>query len=353
MPSQSVARSRKAGGAQRTRAADAGDTTKGMQHRSWGRLIGIVGSASSLIVALAGAAWWVLREQLPGTGPAIGITEESQGNATTPTVYTYRVIRTHHHDPEAFTQGLFWLNGTFYESTGLYGKSVVREVSLDGKVVREVRLGKRDFGEGLVYWKGELLQLLWRVGNGYRFSAKAGPGGHLRKKKQAFKTPFNDGWGFAEDGESLLITDSGPDVCFLDPESFRSRRCVRVRDAGRAVEMVNELEMIDGELWANIFGKECIARIAPETGQVLGWVDLTGILDRRAAHAEAMKHGRQPPDVLNGIAWDAEGRRLFVTGKLFPYLFEIEVVPVENPDIEHVRHTCIPKENVFGPMKEP
>lgn len=260
-------------------------------------------------------------------------------------------MQRYHHDPLAFTQGLLWLNGSLYESTGLYGRSSVREVRLGAgggaKVVREVKLEQEHFGEGLVYWQGELLQLLWRRPDGLRFSARAGSDGHLERKPGGFRTPLQDGWGLAAHGDVLLATDSGPDVFHLDPATFELRRTVRVTDDGRPVEMVNELELIDGELWANVFGAECLARVDPASGAVLGWVDLTGLLDRRRAAADAAAKGRDPPDVLNGIAWDAEKRRLFVTGKLWPSLFEIEVVPHPSLSLEEARRRCIPARNIF------
>jgi len=271
-----------------------------------------------------------------------------------PLVYSYRVVQRYRHDPKAFTQGLLWLNGSLYESLGLYGRSAVREVRLVGnggyKVLREVALGAQDFGEGLLHFRGELLQLQWRRPDVYRFSALAGEGGHLERKAGLdFKTPLKDGWGFATDGEVLIATDSGHDLFHIDPTNFEIRRSVPIMDGGRAVDMVNELEMIDGEIWGNVFGKECIARIDPSTGVVRGWVDLTGILDRHRASADAAAKGLEPPDVLNGIAWDPEGRRLFVTGKLWPRLFEIEVVPHPTLTLAQARKRCIPEVNLFGP----
>merc|ERR1712232_351921 len=155
-----------------------------------------------------------------------------------------------------------------------------------------------------------------------RYSARTGKGGHLERKTKQSNTPLTDGWGLETDGESLLVTDSGPDIFFLDPETLGVRRKIQVQDDGRPIEMVNDLEVINGEVWANIFGMECLARISPETGTVNGWVMLDGL--KRLAWAET-KAGSDPPDVLNGIAWDPEGKRLFVTGKLWPSLFEIEV----------------------------
>lgn len=266
-----------------------------------------------------------------------------------PSVYGIRVVQTYTHDPLAFTQGLFWLNGSLYESTGLYGRSGVREVRLDGSVVREVLNPnkKADFGEGLVNMgNGRLLQILWKTGRGYVWDARAGADGDLQLKPPHFQTALSDGWGLEYDGTSLIATDSGPDLFFLDPKDYSVRDVVQVTDDGRPIEMVNELELIDGELWANIYGNECLARIDPATGQVKAWVLLDGLIDRPAEARAAKKAHRQPPDVLNGIAWIPEERRLLVTGKLWPSLFEIVLQPA-TVDIAEARRRCIPNVNIF------
>merc|ERR1712048_949686 len=183
------------------------------------------------------------------------------------------------------------------------------------------------------------------VGRGNRFSVSPGDPGHLTHKTH-FKTPLSDGWGLEFDGTSLLATDSGPDVYFLDPSTLEIQRSVRVEDEGRVVEMVNELELIDGELWANIYGMDCIARIDPSTGVVSGWVVLTNILspEEEFELKRATISAKADP-ILNGIAFDASSRRLFVTGKLWPRLYQIDVVP-SNISIEEARHLCIPKRNL-------
>lgn len=269
-----------------------------------------------------------------------------------PGVSTFRIVKRYKHDPKAFTQGLLWANGSLYESLGLYGRSSIREVKLSQKggykVVREVPLGPQDFGEGLVHLRGELLQLLWNRPDGHRFAATAGEGGHLELlPEQGFRTPLQDGWGLASDGQVLFVTDGGRSLFHVDPGSFELLRTVDIHDGDRLVEMVNELEFIDGELWGNVFGQECLARVDPATGSVRGWVDLSGLLDRPQATADAKAKGLDPPDVLNGIAWDAETRRLFVTGKLWPQLFQIEVVPHPALSLEEARKRCIPSTNVF------
>jgi len=268
-----------------------------------------------------------------------------------PVVYSYRVVRKYNHDPRSFTQGLLWLDGALYESAGLYGQSLIREVRLteDGKseVVREVKLKRSQFAEGLTHWNNELLMLLWKKPDVIRIDARAGPEGHLKIKEQRSKTPLSDGWGLTSGHGVLFATDSGPDVHHLHPDTFELQKTVRVEDAGHPVEMINELEMVDGELWGNVFGNECIVRVDPSSGAVRGWIDLTGILDWRRATADAGVAGRPPPDVMNGIAWDPDTRRLFVTGKLWPELFEIEVVPHPTLTLDEARERCIPRRNVF------
>jgi len=271
-----------------------------------------------------------------------------------PTIYSYRIVKQHFHDPHAFTQGLFYLNGSLYESTGLYGQSSLREVKLHGNgsaiVVRQLALEQKHFGEGVVHLgSGDFLMLLWRTGEGLRFRGRAGheeDGGFL-EPSGGFHTPLSDGWGIEYDGVSLLVTDNGPELYYLDPQTFEIQRMVRVNDGGELVQMVNELELVDRELWANVFGNECIARIDPSSGSVLGWIVLDGILDRQVAGDDARKARRQPPDVMNGIAFDPETRRLFITGKLWPTLFEIEVVPAPEITLVEARSRCIPQENIF------
>mmetsp|Transcript_30398 Transcript_30398/g.55117 ORF Transcript_30398/g.55117 Transcript_30398/m.55117 type:complete len:172 (+) Transcript_30398:3-518(+) len=167
-------------------------------------------------------------------------------------------------------------------------------------------------------------------------------------KKRA-RTPLSDGWGLDSYGQSLVMTDSGHELIFLDPETFELQRKVTVQDDGKIVEMVNELETIGDEIWGNIFGNDCLARIEPASGTVTGWVLLDGILDRARADAAAEAAGIEKPDVLNGIAWDADNKRLFVTGKLWPELYEIEIVelPTDDTRLAKARAMCIPTVNIF------
>jgi glutamine cyclotransferase len=225
----------------------------------------------------------------------------------------YRVVNAWPHDPHAFTQGLVYIDGHLYESTGLNGRSTLRMVDLTtGQVQQRVDLPQQYFGEGLTAWGSTLIQLTWqnRVAFVYdRFSFR---------QLRAIPCPW-EGWGLTEDGKSLILSDGTPTLRFLDPDTFHELREITVRDRGKPVDKLNELEYIHGEIYANIWYSDRIARISPATGAVLGWIDLSGLL----TSAE-----RTDPDaVLNGIAWDAAHDRLFVTGKLWPKLFEIKIVP--------------------------
>lgn len=265
-------------------------------------------------------------------------------------VYSYKIVQEHYHDPSSFTQGLLWQNNSLYESTGLYGRSSIQEIRLDGNgsahTVRKIGLHKKHFGEGLTFFGGELLQLLWKRGEGLRYSAQAGDGGHL-KRQGTFHIPFDDGWGLTSTKDSLVMTNSGSAVYFLNPKDFSVERRINVTDSGKAIEMVNELEIINGELWANVYATECIARISLETGNVIGWILLDGLLHRAVQRSSIGGKAQEGPDVLNGIAWDPIDRRLFVTGKLWPILFEMEIVPTSDVKLEDAQSQCIPKKNLF------
>ena len=226
---------------------------------------------------------------------------------------TYRIVHTYPHDPHAFTQGLVFVDGHLYESTGIQGQSSLRMVDLEsGRILQNQPVDPKYFGEGLTTWNSTLIQLTWQshVALVYdRFTFRL-----LR----TFSYP-GEGWGLAQDGKSLILSDGTPTLRFFDPLTFKELRRLTVKDHGKPVAEINELEYIDGQLYANIWYSDRIARISPTTGRVLGWIDLKGLLppSERTSH-EA---------VLNGIAWDPARHRLFVTGKLWPKLFEIEVLP--------------------------
>ena len=251
--------------------------------------------ARSLVTTLLAA----LAVTAPGCGPG-GIA-----------LYDHEVVNTYPHDPLAYTQGLLFANGMLYESTGRMGQSGVRRVALEtGRVEKERSLPYSLFGEGLALHGDELIQLTWTSQAGHVFDAETF---EVRRKV----TYEGEGWGITSDGTHLIMSNGTDLLSFRDPETFAEVNRLRVKAAGRPVYDLNELEYIDGEIWANLWKKDWLARIDPKTGEVVGWVDLTGIFDTSTL--------TDPEGVLNGIAWDAVGRRLFVTGKLWPYLFEITI----------------------------
>ena len=236
-----------------------------------------------------------------------------------PPVEVFEVVQTYPHDPEAFTQGLVYVDGRLFESTGRF-PSTVREVNLeDGAVIARADLDMSYFGEGLTEMDGRLYSITWRNEEGFVWDRDA-----LTAPVESF-TYEGEGWGLTDDGESLILSDGTPVIRFLDPETFAVEREITVTFRGRPVSRLNELEWIDGQIFANLWTQDLIARIDPETGVVVGVIDLTGLLPEEARTDPA-------DDVLNGIAWDEEGRRLFVTGKNWPTLFEIRLIPAELAD---------------------
>lgn len=229
---------------------------------------------------------------------------------------TYEVVNTYPHDPQAFTQGLIFHNGYLYESTGLYGESSLRKVALEtGEVLQQVDLPPHYFGEGLTLWGDTLLQLTWLEGTGFIYDLED----FSELGRFAYAT---EGWGLTHDGAHLIMSDGSANLYFLNPGDFQVINRVEVTYQGKAVEQLNELEYINGEVFANIWLTDEIVRIDPETGTVKGWIDLRGILPDEL---------RTPStDVLNGIAYDPDTERLFITGKNWPLLYEIRLVPVDS-----------------------
>lgn len=225
----------------------------------------------------------------------------------------YQIVRVYPHDPNAFTQGLVYLDGHLYESTGLNGRSSLRMVDLQtGQVLQHHELPAEYFGEGLTNWGSSLVQLTWKAGTAFvydRFSFALQRTLHYS----------GEGWGLTQDGKNLIMSDGSSVLRFLDPRTFRDiRRLPVVDEKGHPVLDVNELEYVRGEIYANVWHTDRIARISPRTGRVVGWIDLSGLMDKRQLS--------DPDAVLNGIAYDSKFDRLFVTGKLWPKLFEIKVV---------------------------
>jgi glutamine cyclotransferase len=231
------------------------------------------------------------------------------GSATAPAV-SYQLVHVYPHDFQAFTQGLIFVDGHLYESTGLNGKSSVRMVDLaTGQILKNYEVPQEYFGEGLTDWGNTLVQLTWQAQKGFVYDRET----FTLIKTFAYE---GEGWGLTHDGKQLIMSNGSAYLRFLDPKTFRETGRIRVTDDGHPVEKLNELEYVRGEIFANVWQTDKIARISPRTGKVLGWIDLSGIIDKSQLGGDA---------VLNGIAYDAVGERLFVTGKLWPKLFEIKV----------------------------
>ncbi|NLI81792.1 MAG: glutaminyl-peptide cyclotransferase [Deltaproteobacteria bacterium] len=225
----------------------------------------------------------------------------------------FRVVRVYPHDPQAFTQGLVLADGVLFESTGIRGRSTVRRVHLQtGKVLQSRSLDPRYFGEGLTAWQNRLIQLTWTSGVAFLWNQES-----LVLEDEL---PYEgEGWGITNDGRFLIMSDGTATLRFLEPATFREVRTIDVRDQGKPIANLNELEYRRGAVYANIWGQDRIARISPQSGEVLGWLDLSPL---RSAMGPV-----QGLDALNGIAYDPESDRLFVTGKLWPRLFELQVSP--------------------------
>ena len=244
--------------------------------------------------------------------PAVASADGPRKTSEPVPVYTYEIKNTYPHDRAAFTQGLIFRDGLLWESTGQYGSSSLRQVELKtGKVLKSVPVAREFFAEGMTIFGGKVYQLTWQEKRAFVYDAK-----DFRRVGE-FKYA-GEGWGLTHDGESLVMSDGTSTLRFLDPETFAVRRTVRVVDANRPVEQLNELEYVRGEIFANVWQTDRVARIDPRTGSVTGWIDLSGLLRPSDARGDE--------DVLNGIAYDEQTDRLFVTGKLWPKLFEIRLI---------------------------
>lgn len=228
--------------------------------------------------------------------------------------YTYRIINTYPHNPCSWTQGLVFNNNFIYESTGRYGHSCLLKVDLlTGKSVQVKRLNRKYYGEGLTLLNNKLIQLTWQSRTGFIYNNDF-------SLVNTFSYPFQ-GWGITTDGSDLIMSDGSSVLYFIKPDTFEQVRKIRVSDKGCFVKRLNELEYINGKIYANVWMTDMIAIILPENGRVTGWINLKGLLkpeERTGVNS-----------VLNGIAYDAVKKRLFVTGKLWPKLFEIEIIPCQ------------------------
>ncbi|MHC4156379.1 MAG: glutaminyl-peptide cyclotransferase [Planctomycetota bacterium] len=255
------------------------------------------------------------RRILPRVILALSVTPLVCSRATSntpnePNVYGYKVLHTYPHDKDAFTQGLVFDNGVLYEGTGGYGTSTLRKVQLEtGKVLQLHKLPQQLFGEGVAVFGDRIIQLTWKAKTGFVYD----------KKTFAPIRTFNyetQGWGITHDNKRLIMSDGTSNITFLDPNTFKVTGQLKVHDNNTPVMGINELEYIDGKIYANIWPTNRIAIIAPDTGKITAWIDLKG--------KRELKHR---VDVLNGIAYDKKNKRLFVTGKWWPKLFHIQVTP--------------------------
>jgi glutaminyl-peptide cyclotransferase len=264
------------------------------------RTTGLV--AAVLILAVLGGFWFRSREG-----------GEQAGASDTPVIALevgYEVVNKFPHDPGAFLQGLVWHNG-FFESTGQFGRSSLRRVEYPtGKVLQQVNLDSQYFGEGLAMVDNRLIQLTWQSHRGFVYDRDS------FKQLREFKYD-TEGWGLTYDGKSLILSDGTNVLTFIDPDSFKTTRKLSVKFNGTALRDLNELEYIDGEIWANVWHTDRIVRIDPGSGQVKSYLNLAGILPE--------DEKSDPEAVLNGIAYDAQGKRIFVSGKLWPRIFEIRL----------------------------
>jgi glutaminyl-peptide cyclotransferase len=288
------------------------------------------------LLVLAAIAIIIIKRRLPPTAhptPVAIRKTQAVGN-----VFEYEIVAEYPHDPEAYTQGLIFIDGFLYESTGITGRSSLRKVRPEtGEIVQQRAVNPADFAEGLTEWRGRLLQLTPRKrGNS--------PPWHLRKFFEDLRRHFGnqigvmydiasfeprsifyypgDGWGLTHDETRLIMSDGSSKLRFLDPETFAEQGRLEVFDGNEPVQYLNELEFVEGKIYANVQRQDRIAIIELATGQVTGWIDLTGL----KARLPQLSSGPLPP-ALNGIAYDAAGRRLFVTGKLWPKVFQIRLKP--------------------------
>jgi glutamine cyclotransferase len=232
----------------------------------------------------------------------------------TPQVYGYEVVNTYPHDADAFTQGILFDGNKLYESTGIKGRSTLREVDLEtGKIVRSYSIPSKYFGEGIAITGSKIVQLTWNSRKGFVYDKRT------FELKDTFEYP-TEGWGLTYNGRNLIMSDGSSKLYFLSPDNYEIVGELEVYDESGPVKRLNELEFVKGEILANVWGTERIARIDPKTGRVTGWIEMSGLLSEEDRRNKRV-------DVLNGIAYREDSDRLFVTGKLWPKIFEVKLVP--------------------------
>lgn len=250
---------------------------------------------------------------LSGCYPFLAGQTSRQVSANATPEYAFAIVRVFPHDTSAYTQGLAYRHGFLYEGTGRNGQSSLRKVRLEtGEVIQRVDLGPEFFGEGITIIKDRVFQLTWKSGVGFVYDLNS----FQLLRKFAYS---GEGWGLATDGRDLFLSHGTSEIRVLDAETFQEKRRLRVHEGATPVDQLNELEFVEGQIFANVWHSNRIARISPQTGDVVGWIDLTGLL--------SPVYRLEPEAVLNGIAYDPIRKRLFVTGKLWPSIFEIRLSP--------------------------
>jgi glutamine cyclotransferase len=254
-----------------------------------------------------------IRGKLPAWRPAISLLLITMGVAFGQSApeYGFEIVKQFRHDSNAFTQGFTYDDGYFYEGTGLNGRSSVRQVRIEtGEIIHKVDLPPEYFGEGITVVGNNVVELTWQSHIGFVYNLRD------FRRLRSFSY-MGEGWGITTNGHELFMSDGTPEIRVLDASTFREKRRLRVHDGTTPVSQLNELEFVEGEIYANVWRTNRIARISPRTGKVVGWIDLTGLL--------SPIYHLGPDAVLNGIAYDRQRKRLFVTGKLWPTVFEIRV----------------------------
>lgn len=242
----------------------------------------------------------------------VGLGAWVSGRDGAPRAYVAQVVNDYPHDADAYSQGLIFVDGTLYEGTGKYGQSTLRRVDLKtGNVLQKISLDNRLFGEGITAWDDTIVQLTWKANVGMVYDRKT------FALRQRFRYS-GEGWGITHDGRNLIISDGTSTLRFLDPKTFQVVRRLSVRSGASRIRHLNELEFVQGEILANVWYKDYLVRISPTSGEVTGYIDLSGLWP------QSQRHDKEA--VLNGIAYDEVGKRLFVTGKNWPRLYEIRLV---------------------------
>ena len=247
-------------------------------------------------------------------GPIIYFLLSTKTPGSTILHYTYEIVNEYPHDENSFTEGIAFDNGVLYESTGLYGNSTMRKLDLEtGRTIQFHSLPNEFFGEGITIFGDRIIQLTWQSQKGFVYEKDT------LDMVEEFSYP-DEGWGITHDGKRLIMSNGSAMLTFLDPETFEITGTLWIHDSDVGLANLNELEYVNGDVYANVWEQDKIAIINIQTGQVKAWLDLAGLYDGTLV---------DPNNVLNGIAYDANGDRLFVTGKRWPLLFQIKLVSLQ------------------------